>query len=265
MRSNPTPTFILAILLAATPSLAAVRAAPHDPHDKKKPVPEEEATEDGAESTAGDDALNVYEQLEVRGRADDLTGLTGAASEGSTGYLDLAARPITRAGELLETTPGLVATQHSGGGKANQYFLRGFNLDHGTDFSVRVAGVPVNMPSHGHGQGYADLSFVIPELVDRVAYRKGPYHAEAGDFSAAGSVDDADAAPSRRRVRPDHWRQLRSRAGRARRQLHGRRRGPDGRARRVALRRPVDARRGLPQEQRHAELPARGMLRVDSR
>ena len=85
--------------------------------------------------------------------------------------------------------PGAVATQHSGGGKANQYFLRGFNLDHGTDFAISVAGMPVNMPSHGHGQGYADLNFLIPELVQRARYRKGPYFAEVGDFSSAGGVD----------------------------------------------------------------------------
>ena len=88
----------------------------------------------------------------------------------------------------METVPGMIATQHSGGGKANQYFLRGFNLDHGTDFRITVDGVPVNMPSHGHGQGYADLNFLIPELVEKVAYRKGPYFAEEGDFSAAGAA-----------------------------------------------------------------------------
>jgi outer membrane receptor protein involved in Fe transport len=84
--------------------------------------------------------------------------------------------------------PGVVATQHSGDGKANQYFLRGFNLDHGTDFAVTVDGMPVNMPTHGHGQGYADLNFLIPELVSGVRYRKGPYFAESGDFSLAGSA-----------------------------------------------------------------------------
>ena len=161
-----------------------------EPHDRdRRPRDDEGVDPEGASDPAAPDSLSVYDQLEVRERADDRTGLTSAASEGSTGHLDLQARPISRTGELLETTPGMIATQHSGGGKANQYFLRGFNLDHGTDFSVRVSGVPVNMPSHGHGQGYADLSFVIPEVVDRVAYRKGPYHAEAGDFSAAGSVE----------------------------------------------------------------------------
>ncbi len=85
--------------------------------------------------------------------------------------------------------PGVVITQHSGSGKANQYFLRGFNLDHGTDFRVTVDGIPVNMPTHGHGQGYSDLNFLIPELVDAVRYQKGPYYAEQGDFSAAGAAD----------------------------------------------------------------------------
>ncbi|MBC7822099.1 MAG: TonB-dependent receptor, partial [Planctomycetaceae bacterium] len=83
--------------------------------------------------------------------------------------------------------PGVIATQHSGEGKANQYFLRGFNLDHGTDFSATVDGVPVNMRTHGHGQGYLDLNFIIPEIVERVEFRKGPYSAANGDFSAAGS------------------------------------------------------------------------------
>ncbi len=129
------------------------------------------------------------EELEVTGREEDLVGIAVSASEGSTGRADLARRPIQRPGELVETAPGVIATQHSGGGKANQLFLRGFNLDHGTDFSVWVAGVPVNMPSHGHGQGYADLSFLIPELVERVRYRKGPYYADAGDFSAAGTAE----------------------------------------------------------------------------
>jgi hypothetical protein len=131
----------------------------------------------------------VYEEVEVRERGDDLTGIALSATEGSTGRLDLERRPLLRPGDLVETAPGVIATQHSGGGKANQYFLRGFNLDHGTDFRVTVGGVPINMPTHGHGQGYADLAFLIPETVDRVRYRKGPYYADQGDFSAAGAVD----------------------------------------------------------------------------
>src|SRR5262249_19028970 len=98
-------------------------------------------------------------------------------------------RPIYRPGEILEAVPGLVVTQHSGEGKANQFFLRGFNLDHGTDFATSIDGVPINLPSHGHGQGYTDLNFVIPKLVERIDYRKGPYYADEGDFSSAGAAD----------------------------------------------------------------------------
>jgi hypothetical protein len=98
------------------------------------------------------------------------------------------ARPAARAGELLEIVPGLIVTQHSGEGKANQYFLRGFNLDHGTDLAISVDGMPVNMPTHGHGQGYADINFLIPELVGSVNVRKGPYFADLGDFASAGAV-----------------------------------------------------------------------------
>ncbi|HVF59586.1 MAG TPA: TonB-dependent receptor [Thermoanaerobaculia bacterium] len=136
-------------------------------------------------------AIVVKDVLEVRARSDDLVGVARSATEGVTGHSDLQQRALLRPGELVETVPGVIATQHSGGGKANQYFLRGFNLDHGTDFSARVESMPVNFPSHGHGQGYSDLNFVIPELVDVVRFRKGPYHADVGDFSAAGSVDFA--------------------------------------------------------------------------
>ena len=98
-----------------------------------------------------------------------------AASEGRVDGDELRTRPILRTGEVMETVPGLSATQHSGSGKANQYFLRGFNLDHGTDFNTSVDGMPVNMPTHGHGQGYTDINFLIPEMIDDVYYRKGPY------------------------------------------------------------------------------------------
>lgn len=100
----------------------------------------------------------------------------------------LMQRPIMRPAEVLEAAPGLIITQHSGEGKANQYFLRGFNLDHGTDLSINVDGMPVNMPTHGHGQGYADLNFLIPELISSMQVRKGPYFAQEGDFSSAGAV-----------------------------------------------------------------------------
>jgi hypothetical protein len=125
----------------------------------------------------------------VPGRATDLIGTASSASQGIVGAAELEARPFLRRGELLEVVPGVVITQHTGGGKANQYFLRGFNLDHGTDFAVSVDGMPVNLRSHAHGQGYADLNFLIPELVRQVDYSKGPFFAEVGDFSAAGAAE----------------------------------------------------------------------------
>jgi len=102
---------------------------------------------------------------------------------------DLRLRPITRPADILRVAPGLVVMQHAGGGKANQYFLRGFDIDHGTDLALSVDGVPVNLPSHGHGQGFADLHWLIVELVDRVEIRKGPYDVRDGDFATAGAVN----------------------------------------------------------------------------
>ncbi len=131
----------------------------------------------------------VVDPVTVTGRSDDLIGLAATASEGRVGSVDLLRRPITREGELLETVPGLIVTQHSGDGKANQYFVHGFNLDHGTDFQTRIEGMPVNMPSHAHGQGYTDLNFLIPELVDHLDYRLGVYHTELGDFGSAGGAE----------------------------------------------------------------------------
>jgi outer membrane cobalamin receptor len=103
----------------------------------------------------------------------------------------LAARPLTRPGEVLEAAPGLIATQHSGEGKANQYFLRGFNLDHGTDLALTLDGMPLNLRSHAHGQGYADVNFLIPELLAGMRVRKGPYGADQGDFATSGQLDMA--------------------------------------------------------------------------
>jgi hypothetical protein len=127
--------------------------------------------------------------VKVTGRADDLTGIATTASEGHVGAAEFGARPLMREGELLETVPGMIVTQHSGDGKANQYFVRGFNLDHGTDFQTSLDGMPVNMPSHAHGQGYTDLNFLIPKLVDHIDYRLGVYHAEVGDFGSAGAAE----------------------------------------------------------------------------
>ncbi len=111
-----------------------------------------------------------------------------SASEGVISGAEINAIPMTRPAEILENVPGLVITQHSGEGKANQYFLRGFNLDHGTDLAIWLDGMPINMRTHGHGQGYADLNFLIPELVGSMLFRKGPYYADEGDFSSAGAV-----------------------------------------------------------------------------
>ncbi len=118
----------------------------------------------------------------------DLLGIADTASQGIVTPEKLGERAYLRAGEVLETVPGLLISQHSGEGKANQYYLRGFDLDHGTDLAVSVAGLPVNLPSNAHGQGYSDLNFLIPELVRDIQYEKGPYFADAGDFAAAGSV-----------------------------------------------------------------------------
>lgn len=126
--------------------------------------------------------------VEVRAERENMTGIARAASQGIVSGERLRALPLLRPGEVLEMVPGLMVTQHAGDGKANQYFLRGFNLDHGTDFATFVAGMPVNMPSHAHGQGYTDLNFLIPELIQKVRYQKGPYDAQVGDFASAGTA-----------------------------------------------------------------------------
>lgn len=127
--------------------------------------------------------------ITVIGRSESLIGEAQSAAEGKIGQTQLSTRPVLRPGEILESVPGLVISQHSGSGKANQYYLRGFNLDHGTDFSTSIDGMPINLPTHAHGHGYTDLNFLIPELVESISYRKGPYYADKGDFSSAGSAD----------------------------------------------------------------------------
>jgi len=127
------------------------------------------------------------EEVLVWGRQADLNNDALSASEGLVRYADFSMRPMSRVGDLVEVIPGMIATQHSGSGKANQYFLRGFNLDHGTDFAAFVDGVPANQRSHGHGHGYLDLNFIIPETVEHVSYSKGPYAIDRGDFAIAGS------------------------------------------------------------------------------
>lgn len=131
----------------------------------------------------------VNTTIHVKGREDDLVGIADSATQGTVSAKEIQDRPILRSGEVLETLPGLIITQHAGGGKANQYFLRGFNLDHGTDFAVFLDGMPLNLPSHAHGEGYSDMNTVIPEFVQRVNFQKGPYYADIGNFGSAGSAN----------------------------------------------------------------------------
>jgi hypothetical protein len=128
------------------------------------------------------------EALVVTGKAESLIGEAPSASKGQASAEELQQRPYLRRGELLEAVPGVIITQHSGDGKANQYFVRGFNLDHGTDFSVSMDGQPVNFVTHAHGQGYADLNPIIPELVETLDYWKGPFFGQLGDLSTAGGA-----------------------------------------------------------------------------
>ncbi len=128
-------------------------------------------------------------EVVVEGRGTNLVGVATAASQGIVGQEQLALRPLLRVGEVLETIPGTIVTQHSGSGKANQFFLRGFNLDHGTDFSASLDGVPMNLPTHAHGQGYLDLNLLIPEIIDQVEFEKGPQNAAAGNFATAGRAE----------------------------------------------------------------------------
>lgn len=156
--------------LAIAPALA---------QEATSPVPGAVADGRGAASNSSD--------ILVFGRGEAKIGVAQAASEGSVSGADLLVRPLLRVAELLEAVPGMVAAQHSGSGKANQYFLRGFNLDHGSDFTTYIDGVQMNFRTHGHGQGYLDLNGLIPEIVAREDYRKGPYRADGGDFALAGA------------------------------------------------------------------------------
>jgi hypothetical protein len=171
IRSGCRAILVVSALVAATAPVALAQS------DSARVAPRD---------SAATRALGV---ITVTGRADDLTGVASTASQGHIGAADLRLRPLVREGELLETVPGLIVTQHSGDGKANQYFIRGFNLDHGTDFQTRLEGMPINVPSHAHGQGYTDLNFLIPELVDYIDYRLGVYHTELGDFGSAGGAE----------------------------------------------------------------------------
>ena len=140
----------------------------------------------GTNALAGGE--QTLETVVVTGSGNSMLGSADSANVGTVTKKQLAARTVYRPGELLEATPGLIVSQHSGEGKANQFYLRGFNLDHGTDLRTTVDGMLVNQRSHAHGQGWTDLNFLIPELATRLEYKKGPYYASEGDFSSAGAV-----------------------------------------------------------------------------
>ncbi len=189
-----TPSTIAALVAVVTPGFQAeVRAQGVSParapgtSEGAALVPVPVPTPAPAPPPGG--SAQVLPEVVVRGRPEDQLGAALTASEGTVGAEDLEDLPLLRPGELVEAVPGMVVTQHSGDGKANQYFLRGFNLDHGTDFAFSVDGVPVNLPTHAHGQGYSDLNFLIPELVDAIDFKKGPFFAEVGDFSGAGAAN----------------------------------------------------------------------------
>ncbi len=169
-------------LLSAAAGLAcALAATAQQARDKPASV-------DAGPTVLAQAAPQQLPPVQIQGNYINSVGSSDAASAGTVTSKLIESRPTLRPAEVLEFVPGVIVTQHSGDGKANQYYLRGFNLDHGTDFSTFVDGMPVNMPTHAHGQGYSDLNWLIPELVDRIRYRKGPYYAEEGDFSSAGSA-----------------------------------------------------------------------------
>jgi outer membrane receptor protein involved in Fe transport len=190
------------IATPAAPSFAGTDTGPAPPASTSSP-PSLPTDPEGSNpvspfATAYDPGVTRLPNFIVEGRQDDLVGVASSATQGTVGSEELADRPLLRTGEILETVPGVIITQHAGGGKANQYFTRGFNLDHGTDFSIDLDGMPLNLTTHAHGQGYADMNIVIPELIDRIDFEKGPYYATNGDFSTVGAAHlvFADALPS---------------------------------------------------------------------
>ena len=175
---HPTQRNTLSTLLwgvgaaSALCSVGAVTAAP---------------AETSANSTTSDTGQTLQE-ITVTAERLELLGTAASASEGVVADQELQLTPAYRPGQMLETVPGLIVTLHSGEGKANQFLMRGYNLDHGTDLAIYVDAMPINQPTHAHGQGYTDLNFMIPELADGLSYTKGPYYANVGDFGAVGSV-----------------------------------------------------------------------------
>ena len=162
---------MLGCLALATSAGAQDRAtpAPSPPGDKR------------ARPTAVSEVVVTASRLDLLGRAT-------TASQGVITEEEIKLRPAYRVGELLETVPGLVVTSHSGEGKANQFLARGFNLDHGSDIANFLDDMPINRPSNAHGEGYSDLNFIVPEVLDGLEYTKGPYYPSIGDFGDIASV-----------------------------------------------------------------------------
>lgn len=151
------------------------------------PVKQPAAAQANAAATPSP-ASESLEEVVVTAARLNLIGTASTASQGVVVNDELTLTPAYRPGQVLETVPGLDVTVHSGEGKANQYLMRGYNLDHGTDLALFVDGMPVNEPTHAHGDGYADINFMIPELATNVTYTKGPYYAFEGDFASVGAV-----------------------------------------------------------------------------
>jgi hypothetical protein len=171
-------SFLVAAVLLAVPA-AAPSAAPAVLRASPSPSP----------SASPVHELSTIGQTLTVGRQQNLVGTALSASTGTISQEQISTRPLLRPGEVLEDIPGLVISQHSGGGKANQYYLRGFQLDHGTDLDGSINGVPINLGTHAHGQGYSDINYLMPELVGDVEFKKGLYFADQGDFATAGGYE----------------------------------------------------------------------------
>ena len=177
----------LLVLLAATATVAiggSAFAQPPAAPSPAKPAPAPKPTV----PPANQEPSSVVSNVVVTASRVNLIGVAQTASQGSVTQKELELRPVYRVGQLLETTPGLVVTVHSGEGKANQYLVRGYNLDHGTDIANFVDDMPVNRPTNTHGQGYSDVNFIVPEMASGLDYTKGPYYAAVGDFGAVAST-----------------------------------------------------------------------------
>src|SRR5579872_4430417 len=187
--SQPTPEPQLQQGSANSPSSTAVplpaiqvtapKHAKRTPKRKQAPRRASPAQPTTPASTTASSATNV---------AGGATAPPTMANQMTISGRELSERAVTQPGQILEAAPGLAVISHADGGKANQYYLRGYNLDHGTDFAVFVDDMPINLPTHAHGQGYADLNWLMPETVSSLDVRKGPYFADVGDFATAGSL-----------------------------------------------------------------------------